>query len=812
MSGFPSQARIVIVGGGVGGCSIAYHLVKLGWKDVVLIERGELTSGSTWHSAGLIGQLRSTIQLTRMARYSIDLYRRLKDETGHDPGWREVGSIRLATTQERMEEFQRMIGLAQSFDIPLDWIDLQEAHELFPLMVMDDVLGALYSPHDGFVDPSGLTMAFAAGARSGGAKLFTDTEVKDICVSGGRVREVITNRGNIKTEIVVNAAGMWAGEVARMVGVSLPVVPMAHLYVITRPVEGVGRDYPLLRDPDASIYFREEVGGLIAGGYEKEPFPWGLDGIPQGFNNQLLPPDWDRFMPLMEAIIHRVPAMETAEIQTLLNGPEGFTPDGEFLLGPTEVGGFWVAAAFCAHGLAGAGAVGKAMAEWIATGHPEWDMWHLDLRRFGSNYASQAYSVARAVETYSKYYDIRYPNEERQSARKLRLSPIYHQLEALGAVFGQKAGWERPNWFAPHEEKAEHGYEPKGWARHHWSPAIGIEHLAVRERAGLFDLTSFSKIDVKGPAALSFLQWLCANDIDKPVNSVTYTAMLNARGGIEGDVTVTRLGQDHFRIITGTALRKHNLMWLRMHAPDDGSVHIEDVTSAYACVGIWGPRSRDILKRVTRHDISSQSFPYMTARKITIGYVPVTALRVTYVGELGWEFYCPMEYGERLWATLWDAGHQDDLVAGGYRAVDTLRLEKGYRLWGADITGDDTPLEAGLGFAVAVDKGDFLGRAALLGQQKRGVDRYLCCLTLSDKTAVAIGSEPIRPRGKEQIVGRVTSGGYGYAVGKSIAFGYLSKEYADIGTELDVEILDERIPVIVQRESLWDPEGRRIHS
>ncbi len=593
-----------------------------------------------------------------------------------------------------------------------------------------------------------------------------------------------------------------------MVGLGFPIIPMAHLYLITRPMQGVRPDLPTLRDPDLLVYYREVVGGLIAGGYERQPAPWALDGIPADFNNKLLPPDWERFTPLMENAIRRVPSLETAEVVMLLNGPEGFTPDGEYLLGPTSVKGFWIAAAFCAHGLAGAGGIGKAMAEWIVAGHPEWDLWRLDVRRFGANYASQAYTLARTVETYSKYYDIHYPNEERQSARPLRLSPAYARLQALGAVFGEKTGWERPNWFGMYEAQATHGHEPRGWARHHWSPAIGVEHLGTRERAGLFDESSFSKIEVRGPGAVGLLQHLCANDIDRPVGSVIYTAMLNPRGGMECDFTVTRLALDRFLIVTGAAFGEHDRSWLRLHLPADGSVEVEDVTSTRACLGLWGPRARAILERVTKADVSNAGFPYMTARALTVGDVPALALRVTYVGELGWEFYCPPEYGARLWDKLWEAGQPEGLVAAGYRAIDTLRLEKGYRYWSADIGPDYTPYEAGLGFAVKLDKGDFIGREALVAQKAAGLRRKLCCLTLADPSAIVIGNEPVR-RGDE-VMGWVTSGGYGYSVGRSIAYTYLPMAQAAPATGLDVEILGERIEAVVVREPLWDPRHARI--
>jgi 4-methylaminobutanoate oxidase (formaldehyde-forming) len=800
----------VIVGGGVGGCSLAYHLTLMGWQDVVVLERSELTSGSTFHSAGLVGQLRSDVNLTKLIRYSIDLYRRLKDETGHDPGWREVGSLRLASSPSRLEELKRQVAVSRSFGVPLELISPNEAFELFPLMDLEGVEGAVYLPSDGFIDPTGLTMALAAGAKARGARFHTGTRVRSIELQDGRVVRVVTDQGDIRTEIVVNAAGQWAGEIGAMVGVQLPVIPMAHLYLITRPLDGVRPDFPTLRDPDNLVYFREEVGGLIAGGYERTPAPWGLDGIPPDFNNKLLPPDWERFSPLMENAIRRVPALERAEVITLINGPEGFTPDAEYLLGPTGVKGFWVAAAFCAHGLAGAGGLGKAMAEWIIEGHPEWDIWRLDVRRFGSNYTSQQYVVARTVETYSKYYDIHYPNEERESARNLRLSPAYQRLRELGASFGEKTGWERPNWFVPYETRADHGHEPRGWARHHWSPAIGVEHLGTRERAGLFDETSFSKLDVRGRGAVDLLQQLCANDIDRPVGTVVYSSMLNPRGGIECDFTVTRLAPDHFRIITGTAFGQHDHSWIRMNQQADGSVAIEDVTGAFACFGLWGPRARLILARVTKQDVSASAFPYMTARRITVGDVPCLALRVTYVGELGWEFYCSMEYGQRLWDVLWEAGQPDGLVAAGYRAIDTLRLEKGYRYWSADIGPDYTPYEAGLGFAVSLTKPEFIGRAALIRQKEEGLRRRLRCLTLADPAAIAIGNEPIRTPEDSRVVGWVTSGGYGYSVGKSIAYGYLPTEHAAFGTRLDIEILGERIAAEVAREPLWDPKGERI--
>jgi 4-methylaminobutanoate oxidase (formaldehyde-forming) len=812
MADLPSNAQVVIIGGGVGGCSIAYHLTQMGWKDVVLLERHELTAGSTWHSAGLVGQLRSDANLTRMMYYSTDLYRRLKDETGIDTGWREVGGLRLASSAERMEDLKRLVGMARSFGMPMELLSPKEAWEMFPLMSLDGVQGAAYTPTDGMIDPTGLTNALASGAKSRGAKFFLDTNVEAINLKNGCVSEVVTNRGTIQTENVVNAAGQWGGEVGKMVGLFLPVVPMAHLYIITKPIPGVKHEFPTLRDPDLLVYWREEVGGLVTGGYERDPAPFGLGGIPRDFKYQLLPPDWDRFAPLMENSIKRVPAVETAEIIQLLNGPEGFTPDGEFLLGPTAVKGFWVACAFCAHGLAGAGGIGKVMAEWIIEGHPEWDLWRLDVRRFGSNYNSLDYTVARTLETYTQYYDIHYPGEERMSRRGLRLSPTYYRLRDLGAHFGEKTGWERPNYFKPYEEKAVHGHEPVGWARHNWSRAIGYEHLMTRQYAGLFDETSFNKFEVRGLGALKFLNYVCANEIDQPVGSVIYTECLNKRGGIECDFTVTRLAEDRFFIITGTAFGQHDLSWLSLNMPEDGSVAIEDVSSSYACIGMWGPKARAILQKVTRDDVTNEGFPYMTAKRIMVGDVPALASRVTYVGELGWEFYCPMEYGLRLWDTLWEAGRPEGMVAGGYKAIDTLRLEKGYRYWSGEISPDYTPYEAGLGYFVKLSKAEFLGKQALLKQKEAGLKRKLCCLALADKRIVALGKEPIRLAGNEEIISWVAAGGYGYSVQESIVYAYLPLQVAKAGIELEIEFFGETVKAVVVQSPLWDPKGERIRA
>jgi glycine cleavage system T protein len=794
------SARAVVIGGGVGGCSILYWLARLGWDDVVLCERADLTSGSTFHSAGLVGQLRGSLSLTKMMMDSVELYRRLGDEIGLETGWHEVGSLRLASSQERMEELARQAGWAKTFGLPLELVSADEAQRLFPPLSTDGVLGAAYLPTDGYIDPSQLTQALAEGARRRGAEIYTNTRVTEITVERGRVGGVVTDKGEIETEIVVNAGGIFAGEIGRLAGVNVPVIPMAHEYLITRP-SGVPLDVPTMRDPSLLVYFRGESGGLVMGGYERHPAPWSLDGIPADFNGKLLAEDWPRFEELMVNAIERVPDLGDAEVIRLINGPEAFTPDGEFILGPSDVRGFWVAAGFCAHGLAGAGGMGRLVAEWIVEGVPSLDVWEMDSRRFGRHYESREYTLARTVEIYSTYYDVKYPGHEREAGRPLRTSATYARTQELGAAFGEKSGWERVNWFEPNTARGEESLRPRGWAGRLWSPAIGAEHVACRTTAALFDETSFAKIEIAGKDAPEFLERTCANQVARDVGAITYTQMLNPRGGVECDFTVTRLAEDRFRVVTGTAFGRHDLAWMRMHAPD--TVQVEDVTSKYACLGLWGPAAREILQPLTTEELS---FRYMRARELAVGSVPCLALRVTYVGELGWELYCPMEFGLRLWDTIWEAGSGHGLVAGGYKAIDSLRLEKGYRVWGSDVTPEDTPFEAGLGFAVKLEKGEFIGRDALLSRQQP--ERRLACLVLEDPRAVALGSEPVRVEG--ELVGRVTSGGYGYTVERSIAYAYLPSSAAEPGTRVEVEIFGDWIPGSVAEDPLFDPAGERV--
>jgi 4-methylaminobutanoate oxidase (formaldehyde-forming) len=839
----PQSARCVVIGGGVGGTSLAYHLAQLGWEDVVLLERSQLTSGSTFHSAGLVGQLRGSVSLTKMMMHSVDLYRRLKDESALDPGWVECGGIRLASSEERMEELRRQAGWAKTFGLPLELISAEEAQELFPLISTEGALGAAWLPTDGYIDPAQLTYALADGARRGGCRIFTETRVTGVEVRDGRVRGVRTDRGEVATEVVVNAGGMYGAEIGRLAGVRVPLLPMSHQYLVTQPLDAVREaraaakpprlpfppyeqanrnlgergHLPTLRDPDLLVYWREDGDGLVMGGYERQSEPAFMPGgtgrvetIPPDFNGRLLEEDWDRFEEITENSKRRLPVMNEITVTKLINGPEAFTPDNEFCLGESEVAGFFVCCGFCAHGLAGAGGIGKALAEWIVDGEPSLDLWQMDIRRFGAQYRSPAYTHARIEENYETYYDIRYPNHERGAGRPLRLSSVNAWHRERGAAFGEKSGWERVNWFESNAAAGEESLRPRGWSAKHWSPAIGAEHRATRETVAIFDETSFAKLEIEGAGAAEYLEGLCDNRVARGVGQITYTQMLNRRGGIECDFTVARLGEERFSIVTGTAFGNHDREWMRRYLPKAGDVRIADVTSQWACFGIWGPRAREVLDPLTPADLGNESFPYMSVRETTVGNVPVRALRVTYVGELGWEIYCPTEYGLGLWKALWEAGGAHGMVAGGYRAIDSLRLEKGYRVWGADVTPDETPYEGGVGFCVKLDKQGFVGKEALERAKEVGPRTRLCCLTLEDPHSIALGNEPVQAGG--EVVGRVTTGGYGYTVERSIAYAYLPPAAAEPGTAVEVEIFGRWIGGEVAAEPLFDPEGERIRA
>ncbi len=800
----PASASVVVIGGGVGGASVAFHLAELGQTDVVLVDRSELTSGSTFHSAGLVGQLRADPTLTRMNMYSVELYRRLQ-QTEHAPGWVECGGIRLASSPERLAEIRRQIGWATAFGLPLEEISAERAHELFPLMDPVGVLGGAYLPSDGYVDPSQLCYALANLARGKGVQVHPHTRVTGIDAEHGRVARVHTDRGTIACETVVNCGGMFAAEIGRMLGVRIPVVPMSHQYLVTDAfLERRDAPLPTLRDPDLLVYYRQEVDGLVMGGYERQSEPWTADArtydtIPPDFNGRLLPETWDRLEEITANSQVRVPAMADVGIRKVINGPEAFTPDNEFVLGETEVDGFFVAAGFCAHGIAGAGGIGKVMAEWVVSGDPGMDVWHMDVARFGRQYRSPAYTLKRTRETYETYYDIVYPGHERQAGRPLRTSPAYSWHAAHGASFGEKSGWERVNFYEANASASAETelLRPRGWAGRLWSPAVAVEHAATREAAGLFDESSFAKIMVTGPDAAELLEWVCDNEVARGVGDVTYTQMLNRRGGIEADVTVTRVAADVFMVVTGTAFGSHDMAWLRRQARRRGATaRVDDVTGSLVTYALWGPRSRDVLGELTGTDLSDEAFPFMTSQEIAVADVPVRALQVTFTGEHGYELYAPTEYGAALWTTLWEAGASHRLVACGYRAIESLRLEKGYRVWSSDLTPETNPYEAGLGFCVKLDKpGGFEGAEALRGVKDQGVARRLRCLTLEDPRVVVLGGEPVRISG--EVAGRVTSGGYGYTADASIAYAYLPVEGSEPGTTVSLGVFGEQAPGVV---------------
>ena len=814
----PSRAKIVIIGGGVGGTSVAYHLAKLGEKDVILLDRAELTSGSTFHSAGLVGQLRADPTLTKMNMYSVELYRELeKSET--PASWRECGSIKIASSNERMAEIKRQIGWAKTYGLDLQEISIAQIKELFPLINTEGIVGGCYLPSDGQVDPSQLTQAMAAGARKAGVKIFTNTKVLKINTKGNQITSVSTVAGEIECEIVVNCGGIYAAEIGRLVGVRVPIIPMSHQYLITENfLPDDAKFLPSLRDPDNLIYFRQEVKGLVMGGYERNSKPFtasedSYDLIPADFNSKLLPDEWDRFEEIATNAAMRLPVMADVGMKNFINGPEGFTPDNEFCLGETKVGGFYVAAGFCAHGIAGAGGIGKVVAEWIVAGEPTMDLWHMNINRFADAYKSPKFTLQRVKENYEAYYDIHYPLEERQSARGENKSPIYDWHKANGAIFGEKAAWERVNYYLnPGDDYQElEKLRPAGWPGKNWHPAVVAEHHATRKFAGLYDESSFAKIKVSGKRAGEFLNLVCAANVVKGVDRTSYTQALNKKGGIESDYTVTQLADDQFMIITGTAFLNHDLIWLekQMREHNFDQVEIEDITKQLACFGIWGPNARAIMQKVTDTDLSNQSFGFMHSKQIKLAGVTLRATRITYVGELGWELYIPVADALPVWLALIDAGGDLGLRPCGYRAIESLRLEKGYRAWAGEINTETNPYEAGLGFAVSTKKDNFIGSSNLKELKDKQV-RKLTALTFDDITDVAMGNEPIFINNK--VVGRIKSAGSGYTINKAIAYAYLPSELAMAESVVEVEIFGVKKIARIKSEPLFDPTGERIKS
>ncbi|MFC5760176.1 GcvT family protein [Rhizobium sp. GCM10022189] len=809
----PKTAKAVVIGGGIIGCSTAYHLAKLGWTDTVLLERKKLTSGTTFHAAGLVGQLRTSANITQLLGYSVDLYKKLEAETGLGTGWKMNGGLRLACNEERWTEVKRQATTAQSFGLEMHLLNPQEAFDLWPLMTTDDLVGAAYLPTDGQANPSDITQALAKGARMAGVSIFEDTEVLDLELDRGRIRAVLTAQGRIECERVVVCAGQWTRSFAARFGVNVPLVSVEHQYIITESF-GVPSNLPTLRDPDRLTYYKEEVGGMVMGGYEPDPIAWALDGIPEGFHYTLLDSNFDHFEQIMEQALGRVPALQNAGIKQLLNGPESFTPDGNFILGEApELKNFFVGAGFNAFGIASAGGAGMALAEWVTKGEPPYDLWPVDIRRFGRPHFDPDWVRTRTLEAYGKHYTLAFPFEEYSSGRPCRKSPLYDRLKAQGACFGEKLGWERPNWFADLFANEE----PKDiytYGRQNWFTAVGREHKAVREAAVIFDQTSFAKFALKGRDAEAALSWIAANDVAKPVGSLIYTQMLNDKGGIECDVTCARIAENEYYIVTGTGFATHDFDWISRNIPDGLHAELVDVTSAYTVLSLMGPNSRAILEKVTTGDVSNAAFPFGRVKTIGIAGCPVRALRITYVGELGYELHVPIEYATTVYDALMAADGQFGLVNAGYRAIESCRLEKGYRAWGSDIGPDHTPVEAGLGWAVKTRRNTpFKGREAIERQLEGGVKKMLACFVPDDPDIVLLGRETIYRDGAR--VGWLSSGGFGYTIGKPIGYGYVrnsngvTEDFVLSGT-YELDVARERVPCKVSLKPLYDPEMKRV--
>ena len=808
----PEQARVVIIGGGVIGCSVAYHLTQAGWTDVVLLERKSLTSGTTWHAAGLIGQLRATLNMTRLAQYTTEVLLSLEEETGQATGYKQNGALLVTADEERFTELKRNASMGRCFGLEVQVLSSGEALDLWPLLNADDLVGGVFIPSEGQTNPVDTTLAYAKGARMRGARIFENTKVTAIRRNGGRATGVATDDGDIRAEFVVDCGGMWGREVGRMAGVNVPLHAAEHFYIMTEPIEGLSPDSPSLREQDAGVYVKEDAGKLLVGAFEKEAKPWGMDGIPEDFEFDQLPEDWDHFEPILESALHRIPVLAETGVQTFFCGPESFTPDDRYLLGEApELRNFYVACGFNSIGIGSSGGAGKMLAEWIVNGHPSMDLWEVDVRRMQPFQGNARYLKERVVEGLGLLYDMHWPFRQFVTARGIRKSPLHDRLAARRACFGEAAGWERPNWYAPQGVEPRYEYS---WERQNWFEYSAEEHRAVRERVGLIDQSSFGKILVSGPDAESVLNDICANDIAVPVDRVVYTQWLNDRGGIEADVTVTRLAEDRFLVVTGVESQVRDVDWLNRHIPDGSRVTAADVTSAYAVLGVMGPKARDLLSRVTSADLANDAFPFAASREIDIGYTTARATRITYVGELGWELYVPVEFAAGVYDELMAQGQDVGLTPVGFHAVNSLRMEKGYRHWGHDISDEDTPQEAGLGFAVAHGKNaGFIGRDAVLRQRETGVNKRLVLFALEDPEPLLYHYEPIHRDG--EIVGYLTSGMFGHTVGAAIGMGYVgheagvTREWIEAGS-YDIEIAGKRCPARASLAAFYDPERKRI--
>lgn len=789
----PTHAQTIIVGGGIAGCSVAYHLAKLGRTDVLLLEQGKLTSGTTWHAAGLVGQMRPNRNMTQMSKYGIELYATLEAETGLATGWKQCGSVNVARTPERMKVLRKQLAMARSFGVECHEISPAEAGGKYPVMRTDDLQGALWLPGDGKANPADLCMSLAKGARNRGVKIAEGIEVTGVLVENGRAVGVATTQGEVRCETLVNCAGQWARQFGRLAGVNVPLYSAEHFYIVTGKIPGVHPMLPVMRDPDGYIYYKEEVGGLVMGGFEPQAKPWKMDPIPSTFQFELLGEDWDQFEPLMTAALHRTPCLETAEIKMLLNGPESFTPDGNFILGEApELRNYFVCAGFNSAGIANSGGAGRLMAEWIVGGEPSTDLWDVDIRRFGSFTGNRKALAERTGETLGLHYAMRWPRQELVTARPLRTSPLYDLLAAKGAEFGSKNGWERANYF----KTGGAAVPPYTLGTPGWLPWMIEEQRATREAVALYDQTSFSKLLLQGRDALAVLQRLCANEMDVPVDKMVYTAMLNERGGFESDLTVIRQGPQRFLIVTGSAQATRDADWITRHIGADEHAVLTDVSPLYCVLSVMGPKARDLLARVSPDDLSPAALKFSWTKDIDVGFARVRAARMSYVGGPGFELYVPMEMTRHVYLALMEAGRDLGLRDAGYYALDALRIEQGRRAWGAELGPDETPWEAGLAFSVKLDKpADFIGKSALLASQGKPLRKKLVTLVFGS-AAYAWGGETIVVDG--QPAGELSSVGYSPLAGACVALGYLRGAAANAphaGTPAFIELWGERVPV-----------------
>lgn len=812
----PSHARVVIIGGGISGCSVAYHLAKLGWQDIVLLERKQLTSGTTWHAAGLVGQLRASQNMTRLAKYSADLYTRLEAETGLATGFRQCGSITAALTSERKEEILRQASLARAFGVEVNELSPAEVKALYPHLNTDGVTAGVHLPLDGQADPANIALALAKGARSRGARIVEQVKVTRVTQANGRVTGVDwvsgAEQGHIAADLVVNCGGMWGRDLAAANGVTLPLHACEHFYIVTEAIPGLGQ-MPVLRVPDECAYYKEDAGKILLGAFEPKAKPWGMDGIPETFCFDQLPEDFDHFQPILEMGVNRMPMLAEAGIHTFFNGPESFTPDDRYYLGEApELGGYWVAAGYNSIGIASSGGAGMALAQWMHDGEAPFDLWEVDIRRAQPFQRNRRYLKERVSETLGLLYADHFPYRQMATSRGIRRTPLHEHLKARGAVFGEVAGWERANWFAVEGQEREYRYS---WQRQNWFENQRAEHMALREGVGLLDMSSFGKIRVDGADALALLQRLCANEIDVDAGRLVYTQMLNARGGIESDLTVTRLAETSFLLVVPGATLQRDLAWLRRHA-GEARVTIIDMTAAEAVLPVMGPLSRDLLKLVSPNDFSNEAHPFGTAREIEIGMGLARAHRVTYVGELGWELYVSADQAAHVFETLVEAGADMGLRLCGLHAMDSCRIEKAYRHFGHDITDEDHVLEAGLGFAVKTGKGDFMGREAVLRKREAGLTRRLMQFRLTDPEPLLYHNEPVLRDG--QIVGQLSSGNYGHALGGAIGLGYVPCRTPGeapeemLASTYRIEVAGQSFAAEASLAPMYDPTSSRIRA